>query len=71
MTTYKKKWRCPDPSQLKIRGDFDTAAADQFQINIKRCSKESLEKLNSTEECASDAEIDQWLSNKYILLAYN
>lgn len=59
---YQKKFLCLEPDDLFIYGDYNTAEARQFNVQLKRCRGEG---------CATDEETTAFFRNKFILLIFN
>ena len=67
LDSYGPKMKCfKDPSQLAIWGNFDSSQAQNFQLAFRKCNNET-----SKVPCKSQQEIEQWMSNKYILVLLN
>ena len=64
-STYQKKFLCVDKDYLEIYGDFNTAVASQFNIQLIKC------KGGKEKGCKDDAEITNFFRNKWIMLYYN
>ena len=63
MTTYKKKFKCIEPSNLKIWGDYNSRKAQQLVIQFKMCE--------GHDYCESEENIREWLKQKFVVLLYN
>ena len=62
MDFYWKKMLCINKEDARIFGSFDSEAARQLNIQLKRCEGEG---------CASDEEIEKEFRNKYIIVLVN
>ena len=60
---YSRKFKCIDPRDTVIWGDYNSEQAMQIAIKFRMCEGES--------HCRSRDEIRDWLSGKYIVLLYN
>jgi hypothetical protein len=63
----KNKFKCIDEGYFNIYGNYNSEKASQLYLSVDRC-------VNTTENgnmCAPAQEIDEFLTDKYILLLYN
>ena len=63
MLTYRKKFKCIDPQDMVIWGDFNSKQSQQIRIEFEMCVDDPI--------CESKENIQKWLQNKYIVLLYN
>ena len=60
---YQKKFRCVDPDEMYIYGDFTTNEARLINVQLKKCRGHAY--------CKSDDEIKKYFATKYILILAN
>ena len=60
---YHRKFQCVDKEDLFLHGDYNSLTANQFNVQLQRCHDRS--------DCKSEAEIDAYLRNKYLIFFYN
>ena len=61
--TYQKKFICLNEEDLFLYGDYDSANASQFEIQLIKCT--------NRDDCKSEEEIREYFRQKFILLMYN
>ena len=63
--TYRKKFKCAsDPKEnFKLWGNYNTAKGSMLRIVFRKCE--------GHDYCKSEAEIKDWIIDKYIVLLYN
>ena len=59
---YSKKFKCINPEDLVIWGDYNSQKAQQINVKFRMCEGDG---------CKDKQEILEWLSGKYIVLLYN
>ena len=64
---WKKKFKCANPEDLKIWGDYNSVSAQQLTFQFRKCQ----DKTPSGDPCESDENIKAWLARKFIVLLYN
>ena len=65
--TYGVGLKCPvNASDLSIQGKYDASAAKNLMVIVQKCNPETSEVT-----CKSDAEIEEWLRYKFILIVRN
>ena len=65
MDTYRKKFKCVDPEDLIIWGDYNSRRAQQLAVKFKICDG------GPANGCKEKEEILEWIKGKYIVLLYN
>ena len=60
---YHRKFQCVDKAEMFLRGDYNSNTANQFNVQLQRC--------HDRPDCKSEAEIDAYLKNKYLIILYN
>ena len=61
--TYQKKFKCAREEDLNIFGDFDSAKARLFNIQLLKCT--------GRDDCKTPEEITEFFRNKWLLLMFN
>ena len=63
MDFYQKKFKCPNPDQVKIWGDYNSLATQQLSVRFRMCV--------GHDYCESEENIREWLKRKFVLIAFN
>ena len=58
-----------DNADMKLWGNYDTSSARNLMLVFEKCDNST--RSNTEEPCKSEAEIDDWMRFKYILLYMN
>ena len=64
---YSKKFLCVDKEDYSLYGDYNSARAQQFNVQFLRCNAED----HPDVDCASEEEITEFIRNKFMLILYN
>ena len=60
---YRKKFLCVDPEDMYINGDFTSNSATQIRVYLTKC--------RNRPDCYSDAQINAFYRDKFLLLLMN
>ena len=63
--TKQKSFKCYDPSDVGIWGDYNSAKAQQLVVQFHACESDD------PGYCKSESEITEYMRGKYILLVFN
>lgn len=61
--TWRRKFRCATDPNIKLWGDYNSPKAQTFKVDFEKCT--------GKDYCKSEAEIRDWLRQKFIVLIYN
>lgn len=64
---YSKKLKCLDITEIALQGSYNTDRGNNLMIVFERCRSDN--KLGV--KCKREADIDDWLQNKYIVTLEN
>lgn len=64
--TYQKKFKCIDPENMKVSGDFNSDTAQLMNMRLIRCDPET-----SAVKCKSPEEITAFFRNKFLIFLFN
>ena len=62
VTTWKKKFKCINRSDMEIWGDYNSPKAQQLSVKFRMCKGEG---------CEDEEDIRKWLAGKFIILLTN
>ena len=62
---YRKKLKCIEPEDMRVKGDYDSASASLLIMRLIRCDE------TSEVECKSDDKITEFLRGKFLFIVQN
>ena len=63
MSTYQRKFRCIDPEEMYLYGDYNSEKARLIQLQLEICHDKPI--------CKPRDEIIEFARGKYLVLLYN